>query len=285
VETLGVVQRTLVVVQARLGSTRLPGKVLLPLAGAPLLLQMVERVRAARTPFSLVVATTTDPGDDPVAELCRSNGLACFRGHPTDLLDRHYQAARASGAQLVVKIPSDCPLIDPAAIDRVLGEWREGLDFLGNLRPGTWPDGNDVEVISWSALETAWREAKRPHEREHTTPFLWDQPDRFRCANVAWESGRDLSRSHRFTIDYPEDYQFISAVYEALWRPERPIFPLGEILALLERRPELLALNARFAGVNWFRHHLGELRTVGAGETREPGGETRASDMDVAHVP
>jgi spore coat polysaccharide biosynthesis protein SpsF len=262
--------RMLVVIQARLSSSRLPGKVLLPLAGAPLLSRMVERVRAARTPFSLVVATTVEPGDEPVAELCRAEGIDCFRGHPTDLLDRHYRAALAAGAEVVVKIPSDCPLIDPAAIDRVLGHWRPGLDYLGNLRPGTWPDGNDVEVLSLAALETAWREATRSHEREHTTPFLWDRPERFRCANVVWETGGDLSRSHRFTIDWPEDYGFLSAVYDALWTPAHPVFGLEEILALLSRRPELLALNARYAGVNWFRHHLDELRTVRRAETRDP---------------
>jgi len=264
--------RTLVVVQARLGSTRLPGKVLLPLAGAPLLVRMVERVRAARTPFELVVATTTEAADDAVADLCLESGLACFRGHPLDLLDRHLGAARARSlgpADLVVMIPSDCPLIDPGAIDRVLSAWRAGLDYLGNLHPQSWPDGNDVEVMTLGALQTAWREASRPHEREHTTPFLWDQPGRFRCGNVEWGGGRDLSRSHRFTIDYPEDYTFIAAIYRELHARGR-VFSLGEILALLEREPALLEINARYAGVNWYRHHLGELKTVGAGETRQP---------------
>jgi spore coat polysaccharide biosynthesis protein SpsF len=265
--------RTLVVIQARKGSSRLPGKVLLPLAGQPLLVRMVERVSAARMPFELVVATTTDAGDDEVARLCLEREIACYRGHPTDLLDRHVGAARARDlgpGDLVVKIPSDCPLIDPGVIDRVLSSWRSGLDYLGNLHPGTWPDGNDVEVMTLAALQAAWREATRPHEREHTTPFLWDQPLRFRCANVTWGGGRDLSRSHRFTIDYPEDYKFIASVFDAL-HAEGRVFPLAEILELLGREPQLLALNARYAGVNWYRHHLAELRTVRPGETREPG--------------
>src|SRR3954468_11131426 len=179
--------RTVVVVQARTGSTRLPGKVLLPVAGAPLLARMLERVRAATTPFEIVVATTIDPSDDPVVDLCRSEGARIFRGHPTDLLDRHVMAARELRADAVVKIPSDCPLIDPAAIDRVLGAF-EG-DFTSNLHPATWPDGHDVEIMTVEALETAHREATKPHEREHTTPFVWDQPQRFRCTNVTWESG------------------------------------------------------------------------------------------------
>jgi len=267
-------EKTLVVVQARTGSTRLPGKVLLPLAGRPLLARMLERVRAARTPFALVVATTTEAADEPVRELCRGLGhldVDCFSGHPTDLLDRHYQAALAAGAEVVVKIPSDCPLVDPAAIDRVLGLYfahPERFDFVSNLHPPSWPDGNDVEVMPIAALAAAWREAERPHEREHTTPFLWDQPERFRVGNVTF--GRDLSLSHRFTIDYAADYDFLRAVFDALWTPARPVFGLDEILALLAAHPEILAINARYAGVNWYRHHLGELRTVGEHQTHSP---------------
>jgi spore coat polysaccharide biosynthesis protein SpsF len=275
--------KVLVVVQARTGSTRLPGKVLLPVAGAPLLVRMLERVGAARTPTEVVVATTTDAADEPVRRLARQAGVRCMDGHPTDLLDRHYRAALACGlsptppgdlpGDLVVKIPSDCPLIDPAAIDRVIGcqlAAPERWDFMSNLHPATYPDGNDVEVVPMGVLAAAWREAERPHEREHTTPFIWDQPERFRIGNVRWESGRDLSMSHRFTIDYPEDYAFVGAVYDALWRPERPLFTLGDILALLDARPDIFDLNRRYAGVNWYRNHLGDLATVDAGQTRKP---------------
>ena len=263
--------RTLVVVQARTGSTRLPGKVLLPLAGAPLLQRMLERVRAARTPFDLAVATTDEAADEPIRALCQEIGVACVSGDPTDLLDRHYQAALELSADIVVKIPSDCPLIDPGAIDRVLGFYlanADRYDFVSNLHPGTWPDGNDVEVVPLPVLAAAWREAERPFEREHTTPFIWERPERFRLGNVAWETVRDLARTHRFTIDYPEDYDFVAAVYAALWRPDRPVFALDEILELLAERPDLQGLNARYAGVNWYRHHLDELQTVGPGDTR-----------------
>jgi spore coat polysaccharide biosynthesis protein SpsF len=265
--------RLLVVVQARMGSTRLPGKVMLPVAGAPLLARLLERVRAARTPFALAVATTEEPAEEPIRALCATLGVDCVCGHPTDLLDRHYQAALEMGAQAVVKIPSDCPLIDPQAIDRVLGFYRENVhrfDYVSNLHPATWPDGNDIEVMSLEALAAAHQEAERPFEREHTTPFLWERPERFRIGNVAWETGENFSRSHRFTIDYPEDYHFIAAVYAALYRPERPLFSLADILALLDERPEIQALNTRWAGVNWYRHHLDELQTVGAHETRFP---------------
>ncbi len=264
--------RLAVVVQARTGSTRLPGKVLLPVAGAPLLQRMIERVRAAKTAFELVVATTTDAADDPVAELGAKIGVRVFRGHPTDLLDRHLMAARSVGADAVAKIPSDCPLIDPAIIDRVLAAFGRGdgtTDFASNLHPATWPDGHDVEVMTMAALETAHSEAKKPHEREHTTPFLWDQPERFRCVNVT-SGGENLSMSHRMTIDYPEDYAFVAAVYDSLWRADRPIFPLEEILDLVAGRPDVFALNAKYAGVNWYRNHLADLETVRPEETRWP---------------
>lgn len=271
--------KTLVVVQARTASTRLPGKVLLPLAGAPALLRQLERLLAARSRFELVVATTYRPEDDGLAERVRRFGVRVFRGHPHDLLDRHYRAARQAGAEVVVKVPSDCPLVDPGALDAVLDLFRADpslYDFVSNLHPPSWPDGNDVELMTFSALEQAFREAARPHEREHTTPYFWDQPERFRVGNVAWPGGRDLSMSHRFTLDYADDYAFAAAVYETLYRRERPLFTLDEILALVEERPELLSLNARYAGVNWYRLHLGELRTVSASATRPAPQEKRA---------
>ena len=244
-----------VVVQARTSSTRLPGKVLLPLAGRPLLERMLQRVQAARTNFTVVVATTTNPDDQPIRDLCAEKGIICYSGHPTDLLDRHYRAARSLLPDAVAKIPSDCPLIDPAAIDRVLEFYlahHAEYDFVSNLHPPTWPDGNDVEVVSLAALQTAWKDARTPVEREHTTPFLWGHAERFRIGNVEWETGLDYSATHRWTIDYPEDYTLINAIYNELWLPWRPVFSTREILDLLQAKPELSQLNARFAGTYWY---------------------------------
>ena len=264
--------KILVVVQARTGSTRLPGKVLMPLAGAPLFVRQLERIAAAAVEIDIVVATTEDRCDDTVVEISEAAGFDVFRGHATDLLDRHHAAALERAADVVVKIPSDCPLIDPAVIDRVIGRFLadpDRFDFVGNLHPATYPDGNDVEVMTMAALSIAHAEARQPHEREHTTPFLWDQPARFRVENVPWETGLDYSMSHRFTIDYEADYRFISAVYDELYRPQAPIFGLPQIIDLLERRPEIYALNSQYAGVNWYRNHLDELQTVSASETRQ----------------
>ncbi len=263
--------KVVAVVQARMGSSRLPGKVLMPVAGAPLLVRMVERVRAARRLDDVVVATTALPEDAAIVSLCESSGLPVTAGHPTDLIDRHLQAARERSADVVVKIPSDCPLIDPQVIDRVVDVYRSHpdlYDFVSNLHPASYPDGNDVEIMPLDLLELADREAKKPHEREHTTPFFWDQPERFRLGNIRWETGLDLSMSHRFTIDYREDLTFIQEIFAALYRPDASPFSLGDILALIDRRPELMAINGHLAGINWYRHHMDDLRTVAAHETR-----------------
>lgn len=259
------------VIQARTGSTRLPNKVMRPLAGRPLLARMVERVSAAGLAGTIVVATTTDPSDDPIVALCAGEEILCYRGDAADLLDRHYQVGKQYDATAVVKIPSDCPLIDPCIIDRVIGfylDHQDEFDYVSNLHPATYPDGNDIEIMSMAALETAWREATRPLEREHTTPFLWENPGRFRIGNITWESGLDYSMSHRWTIDYEEDYRFIAAVYEAL-HPHDPCFSLEDILDFLARNPRVEALNQQYVGVNWYRHHLAELKTVSAEQTRQ----------------
>ncbi len=263
--------RKLIVIQARVGSTRLPNKVLLPLKGSPLLVRMIERVAETTVDCDLVVATTTKPEDDAVERLCRQLKVACFRGDESNLLDRHYQAARHWGADVVIKIPSDCPLIDPRVIDKVVGFYdahADQFDFVSNLHPASYPDGNDVEVIPLPVLEMAWKEATKSFEQEHTTPFIWERPGRFRIGNVSWEGGVDYSMSHRWTIDFPEDYLFIKAVYERLWSPGGPAFSIGEILYLLEREPMLAHINKRFAGVNWYQKHLHELKTIGPGQTR-----------------
>lgn len=249
-------------IQARVGSLRLPGKVLLPLCGRPLLERMIERVRAARICADVCVATTDRAEDQPIREIGRSLGVPVLDGHPTDLLDRHYRIASALGADVVVKIPSDCPLIDPGAIERVLGAYlsRPGeLDFVTNLRPPSWPDGNDVEVMPFRVLEIAWREATSRFDREHTTPFIWSRPERFRILNVAWEGGGDCSGSHRFTIDYAEDYELIRSVYAALFTPEQPIFRLPQILDYLERHREVRLVNSTFHGETYVSRRNSEI--------------------------
>jgi spore coat polysaccharide biosynthesis protein SpsF len=243
----------------------------MPIADKSLLLQMFDRVSAANLPGIKIIATTVQAIDDPLVELCKKNKIFFFRGHSIDVLDRHYKAALKFNADVVVKIPSDCPLIDPSVIDKVIKYYinnREKYDFVSNLHPPTYPDGNDVEVMSMKALKEAWMEAKRPLEREHTTPFFWENPERFKIGNVQWDKGLDYSMSHRFTIDYEDDYLFIKKIYEELY-PKKRIFTLDDILALLERKPELKKINEKYCGVNWYWNHLNELKTINPLQTKQ----------------
>jgi spore coat polysaccharide biosynthesis protein SpsF len=259
------------IIQARMGSTRLPGKVLLPLGGKPLLLRIHERVALSRYVGEIVIAITEDEADNQLFKLCKQSNLNIFRGHAHDLLDRHYKAAKEYNAEVVIKIPSDCPLIDPEIIDKVILYYinnKENFDFVSNLHPPTYPDGNDVEIMSFKTLEYAWINAKKDFEREHTTPYIWENPDKFRIGNVIWDSGRDLSMTHRFTIDYKEDYKFIKRVYDELYEHNNR-FGLKDILELLEKKPEIKRINEMYAGVNWYRNHINELKTITPEQTKK----------------
>ncbi|MCL4548807.1 MAG: glycosyltransferase family protein [Bacteroidetes bacterium] len=251
------------IIQARMSSTRLPGKVMLPVLSKPLLVRMLERVQSAKLIGSLVVATSTNSDDDEIEKLCEQNNITCFRGHLTDLLDRHYQVAIKFGADAIVKIPSDCPLIDPRVIDKVIQHFinYEEYDFVSNLHPATYPDGNDVEIMSFASLECAWKDATKDYEREHTTPFIWEHQDVFKVGNVAWDSGLDYSTSHRWTIDYPEDYEFIRKVFEELYT-SNPVFSLNDILDLLKRKPEIAEINSQHLGKYWYENYLDELTHI-----------------------
>ncbi|MCU0364293.1 MAG: glycosyltransferase family protein [Ignavibacteriaceae bacterium] len=254
-----------------MGSTRLPGKVMLPLAGKPLIIRMQERLSLSRYAGKIIIATTDDESDDQLFRLCKQNNLNIFRGHSLDLLDRHYRAAKKFNADVVIKIPSDCPLIDPEIIDKVIQYYisnRDKFDFVSNLHPPTYPDGNDVEIMSIKVLEDAWINAKKDFEREHTTPYIWENPDKFRIGNVVWETGLDYSMTHRFTIDYNEDYEFIKRIYDELYEDNKR-FRLKDILALLEKKPEIKKINEMYAGVNWYRNHLDELKTISAMQTKK----------------
>jgi len=260
-----------IVVQARTGSSRLPEKILLPLAGEPLLVRMMERVMASKVAANFVVATSTEDEDNEVEDLCKDYGYNFFRGDIENLLDRHYKAGLEFKADVVVKIPSDCPLIDPKIIDKVITYYinnKDKFDFVSNLHPATYPDGNDVEVIPMNILKIACENALLNLELEHTTPYIWERPDEFRIGNVEWETGLDYSMSHRFTIDYREDYEFIKAVYDELYEKNN-MFGLEDILKLIEEKPEIMELNKKYAGVNWYRDHLEDLNTISPEDTRQ----------------
>ncbi len=227
------------VVQARAGSSRLPGKVLLSILGRPMLGMQLERVARARRVDRIVVATSTEPDDDAVADVAERAGVAVHRGSRDDVLARVHAAAR--GAEHVVRLTGDCPLTDPAIVDQVvLAHVQSGADYTSNAHVRTFPDGLDVEVMRTSALALAHQEARLPSEREHVTPYLYHHPERFRLHAVT--RAPDLS-SLRWVVDREEDLAVVRAVFEHLY-PYDPDFGMDAVLALAASRPALFAANA-----------------------------------------
>lgn len=229
------------IIQARMGSERLPGKILKPLSGKPVLWHVVSRIKKARLVNKVVVATTGDKKDNAVERFCLKNTIPVFRGSNEDVLDRYYQCARKFKAAHIARVTADCPLHDPCVIDDVIGEYSRGdWDYVSNVfRKFTFPDGLDVEVFSFNTLEDAWKNARLPSEREHVTPYIINKKG-FRKKNVA--SPVDYS-GYRLTLDCKEDYTLIKAVYRKIGRD---FFHLEKVLDTIKRDPRLYLINSRY---------------------------------------
>lgn len=231
--------RTVAIIQARTGSTRLPGKVLADLCGRPLLARVLERVAACPGIDAMVIATTTLPGDAALAPLASQAGAQLFQGSAEDVLERYCLAARQARADVVVRITADDPFKDPGVIAALLDAFAQGgHDYVSNTLSPSYPEGLDTEVFSREALERAHRDAAEPFEREHVTPFIWMRPQDFRLRNMICP--RDLS-ALRLTVDTPADLELARALYAELLQLGRP-FCLDDITTLLDARPDLLAL-------------------------------------------
>lgn len=228
------------IVQARMSSSRLPGKVMMPLAGKPVIEQVFHQLSFSRRIRQAMLATSIDPRDEALAAWAGRSGIALFRGSLDNVLDRFYRAARQQAADAVVRVTADCPVIDPDVLDRVIEAFIDtDRDYVTNANPPTFPDGLDCEVFSMAALETAWKCAALQSEIEHVTPYIRNHPERFRLGNVASEANL---QHLRWTLDNREDYQLLSAVYDHLYRTDDCI-RMGAVLALMERQPELAGLN------------------------------------------
>lgn len=233
--------KTVIIIQARMTSTRLPGKVLREVLGKPLLAYQVERLRRVKLADGIVLATTTNPTDEPLAVFAQQEGLPCFRGEELDVLGRYYGAAQMVQARTVVRVTSDCPLIDPDIIDQVIRNYQEHPEvaYVSNTLQRSFPRGLDVECFSFEALQEAWQEAKEPYEREHVTPYLYQQ-ERFKTLGMV--SPADYSQ-HRWTVDTPEDFELIRLLLEAIY-PQQPQFSWQDILRLQEQHPQWREINA-----------------------------------------
>jgi spore coat polysaccharide biosynthesis protein SpsF len=233
--------RIIAIVQARMGSSRLPFKIMKPLAGRPMLERVVRRLRRTQTLHEIVVATTTNPADDDVAEFCSKNDWNFYRGNEHDLCDRYYQAAKLNQADTVVRVTSDCPFIDPVIVDQIVKFYLHHYpqyDYVSNnLPPRTFPIGLDAEIMSFDALAKAWKEDMNPAWREHATPYIYKTPDEFRIGAI--RNDIDLSEA-RWTVDTPEDFTFASLIYD-FFQSDR--FSWRDVLELLDRHPEWNEIN------------------------------------------
>ncbi len=232
----------LAVLQARVSSVRLPGKVLMPLLGKPMISRQIDRVKRSERIDRLVVATSMEERDNKLSDLCREKEVPCFRGSLEDVLDRFYQATLSYNPEHVVRLTGDCPVIDPHIIDEVIDFYFEGeFDYATNsIEPYTFPDGLDVEIFKFGVLERAWKEAVMPSHREHVSLFIRKNPQFFKLGR--YENSTDLSHL-RFTVDEAEDFEYITKIYEELF-PENPLFTTADILDLIRRKPSLSEINS-----------------------------------------
>jgi glutamate-1-semialdehyde 2,1-aminomutase len=255
--------KVVAILQARVSSSRLPGKVLKLIMGRPMLALQIERVLQAKKIDQLIIATSTDPSDDELDTLCRKINVPCYRGSLNDVLDRFYQAAQTYKPVSIVRITGDCPLIDPEVIDDVIAFYLNGdYDYASNAVEPTFPDGLDIEIFRFSVLEGAWKEARLPSQREHVTPFIQQHPDRYRIGH--YKNTEDLSHL-RWTVDEPEDFELVTRIYEALY-PVNPEFRMIDVLALLQQRPDLAAINQKYERNEGLKKSLNEDRRYKAME-------------------
>ena len=245
------------IVQARMSSTRLPGKVMKGIAGRPMLWHVVNRLKASVLIDEIVVATTTGPEDDIIEEWCKLGGTGFSRGSLDDVLDRYYQAAKSLRARTVVRVTSDCPLIDPALVDRAIEKFGEG-GFDHVSVDSSFPDGLDAEVFSFDALKKAHAEAALASEREHVTPYIWKRPQVFSLCKL--KSRADLS-SMRWTVDDERDLKLVTEVYEGIGAGDR-VFHMDEVLEFLRRKPGVLKINAATARNEGYAKSLRQDRIV-----------------------
>ena len=244
-------QKIVAIIQARMTSSRLPGKVLIDIAGQPMLLHVVNRARRAILLDDVIVAITDQPADDPIAELCLRHQIHFFRGSEHDVLDRYYHAARSHKADVLVRLTGDCPVIDPAVIDHLVRVFLDaGVDFAANRLPPpfgrTYPIGMDVEVCTLTALETAWKEATAKHDREHVMPYLYEVPGRFQTLQI--DHIADVGHL-RWTVDTPEDLVAVRRIFASF--EGRTDFSFEEILTLYKKHPELEEINRQVTAKNY----------------------------------
>ena len=243
--------KVVAIIQARMSSKRLRGKVLMQLAGIPVLEHVVQRVSYCKTINQVVVATSSDISDDDIETWCIDHNVECFRGNLSDVLDRFYQAAKHYQAEAIVRITADCPVIDPAIVDEVVEGYQVGsFEFYGLA--GEFPDGLDCTVFSFSAIERAWNEAALPSEREHVGPYIEKNPEIFKSGALV--KFKRMSH-HRWTLDEPDDFKLLSFIFNELYE-KGSIFYTHQIIKLLEINPEISNINSNIIRNEGYQNSL-----------------------------
>jgi len=253
--------RTVAIIQARMGSNRLPGKVLLPILGKPMLGHIVDRVRTVPSIEQVVVAVPNDGANEVLRRFCADNKITHFAGSETDVLDRYYQAAQQFEADPVIRITADCPIADPQLIEKLIQRYKScGYDHIGvaagagadRIDKGRYPDGLDAECFGFSALDRAWHDATDPRDREHVTRYIWNNKQIFRCGDLTADV---VYPKLRLTVDHAEDFALVSKIYESLYS-ERSPFLLSDVMNFLERNPGLVQVNRRWTEADNYRSVL-----------------------------
>ena len=236
-------RRVVAIIQARMGSTRLPGKVLREIAGETMLYHVVRRTHQAKLVNRVVVATTESSEDDPIIEECFKLQVPVFRGSTNDVLDRYYRAASKYQAHAVVRITSDCPLIDPETIDMVIRKYLDSdADYAALGIEGGFPRGMDIEIFNFTTLEKTHMEAKKDYEREHVTPYIYQHPELFKI-HFLEAKGKLRMPAFRLTVDTEEDLRLMREIFKRLYN-NRTVFSIEKVIDLLDEHPELLEINA-----------------------------------------
>ena len=234
--------KVVAIVQARMSSTRLPSKVMMNICGKAVLFHIIDRLKACKLLDKIVIATTLHEKDNVIFDAVSNydENIGLFRGSEENVLERYYLAAKKFNADVVVRVTSDDPLIDPSVIDGVIREFLSNdCDYASNSLNKTFPLGLDAEVFSFKTLEKVYNNASRAYEKEHVTPYIIENPDKFKLFNVA----NDINLSHlRWTLDTKDDFEFISAVYKSIY-PKKQLFLMDDVLELLDKEPELIDIN------------------------------------------
>jgi spore coat polysaccharide biosynthesis protein SpsF len=255
--------KTMVIIQARLGSSRFPGKVLREIVGKPMLWHIVDRLKHVPSIAEIVVAVPDGAKDEPLRRFCSEQGILFWAGSEHDVLDRYYQVARMYQGDPILRITADCPLVDPVLIEDLIDLYQGGeYDHVGvatgagaeRLTEGRFPDGFDGECFSFAALERAWREATDTRDREHVTRYMWSNRHLFRCSDL---KSKQPYRQLRLTVDHPDDLRLVTKIYESLYNPERP-FLLADVMAFLEKNDHLFEINRRVSENVGYREILND---------------------------